>query len=169
MKTLVIRLISALICVVMFTNCEKAEQKTSGELSVSGDDIISFNITTGEIIFTDWKQEKIISHASSYSEMHFFIDNKPVFVPSIPTMIWKGGFLCGSPFPWASMNDLGFLISLDSKTCCLVEEYLPWHFLSDNANDKEAILKQQEENSKKRSKELDILIEYLRKTGRIVE
>ena len=199
MKRLVLLIIPALIGGMALTSCEKAaqnEQETIGELYVigvnsgtvptsennsetvptgennnlvfTGNDIISFNVTTGEIVFIDEKMDEIISRASLYSELNFFIDAKPVFVPSIATMPLNGDRYCGSPLPWASLNDLGLLI-LNSETCFLIEGYLPWHFLSDDENDREAILKKQEENSKKRSKELKVLIAYLSKAGKIVE
>jgi hypothetical protein len=189
MRKLVLLIIPALICGVVFTSCEKAEQngqETAGRLKVIGtksetisteekndlvftdNDIISFNITSGEIVFTDKKVDEIISRLNLYSKLHFIIDEKPMFVPPIAIMHLEGDRYCGSPLPWASMNDLGLLI-LNSNTCFLVEGYLPWHFLSDNENDREAILKEQEENSKMRKKELEVLIEHLSKSEKIIE
>ena len=160
-------IIPALICGMLLTSCEKTVQNEKGDMVLS-EDIKSFNVTTGEIVFRGRKVDEIISYANLHSELPFFIGNKPVFVPSIALMHLNGDRFCGSPLPWASMNDLGLLIS-NSKSCILVEGYLPWHFLSDNENDRETILKQQEENSIKRKKELSVLIEHLRKAGKIVK
>ena len=147
---------------------ETAPTNGNNNLVFTGNDIISFNVTTGEIVFIDSKVEEIISLVSLYPKLNFFIDDKPVFVPSIATMALNGDRYCGSPLPWASLNDLGLLI-LNSETCFLIEGYLPWHFLSDDENDREAILKKQEENSKRRNEELKVLINYLSKTGKVVE
>ena len=189
MKKNILMIIPALICGIVFTSCEKTEQneqkptdglyvigvksvtlRTSEEsnLVFTDDDIISFDVATGEIVFIDRKVDEIISRISLYSELNFIIDDKPVFVPSIPTMHFEGNRFCASPLPWAWWNDLGLLI-LNSKACYLTEGYLPWHFLSSDDNDREAILKQQEENSEKRKKELEVFIEYLRETGKIIE
>ena len=189
MKRLVLLIITALICGVALTNCDKAEQneqETVGGLKVIGtkletvlagkkmdlaftdNDIISFNVTSSEIVFADGKVDEIISRLNRYSELQFFIDDKSVFVPPLSTTHFDGGRYCGSPLPWASLNDLGFLI-LNSNACFLIEGYLPWHFLSDDENDREAILRKQEKNSQKRKKDLEVLIEYLRKADKIVE
>ena len=187
MKRLVLLIISALICGGMLTNCDKAEQneqETAGGLKVIGitletvstgekndlvftdNDILSFNVTSGEIVFADRKVNEIISRLNLYSELQFFIDDKPVFVPPLSTTHFDGNRYCGSPLPWAGLNDLGFLI-LNANACFLVEAYLPWHFLSDNENDREAIVREQEENAQKREKEVEVIIEYLRKTDKI--
>ena len=187
-KRLVLLIIPALICGVVLTNCDKAEQnkQETGGLKVIGtrseivstgekndlvftdNDVISFNVTSGEFVFADRKADEIISRLNLYSKLHFIIDDKPVFVPFISIMHLNADRYCGSPLPWASLNDLGLLI-LNSKTCFLIEGYLPWFFLSEDENDREEILKKQEENAIKRQEELDVLIEYLSKFGKIVE
>ena len=159
--------IAALICGIVLTGCSKVEQneqKIASELNMN--DILSFNVTTGEIVFTDSKVAEIISNLSHNSELNFFIKGKPVFEPSIPIIHITGPY-CGSPLPWA-MNDL-VLVIFNSKDCYLFEEYLPWFFETDNENEREEILKKQEENSKKRKKELDVLISYLSDAGKIIE
>ena len=166
MRRLVSMIIFALICGVMFISCnsEKAERPDF----VTSDDIISFNVSSGEIVFTQAKVNEILSHIDHYPEFQLFIGNKPVFVPPLTIIHFEGDRYCGSPLPWASMNDLG-LIFFNSKACILSEGYLSWHFLSDNEKDREILLKKQEENSKKRKQELDVLIEHLSKAGKIVE
>ena len=187
MKRLFLMIIPAMICGVILTSCEKAEQneqKIAGGLYVIGiksetvstgeksnlvftdNDIISFNITTSEIVFIDRKVDEIISSVSLYSELNFFIDDKLVFVPSIATMHLNSERYCGSPLPWASLNDLGFII-LNNKTCYLMEGYMPSGLLP--TDEREVILKEQEENSKKRNEELRALVDYLGKAGKIIE
>jgi hypothetical protein len=117
MKKVVLMIIPAFICGIVFTGCGKADIVTQkNDLVFTNDDIISFNLTTGDIVFTKWKVGEIISHVDLYSEFNF-----------------------------------------------LIEGYLPWHFEGG------LTLKEQEENSKKRKKELEVLIGYLDKMGKIVE
>jgi hypothetical protein len=185
MKKITLLIISALICGMLFTSCEKNEQNEQGikeklyvvggnsqtiseNLIFTNDDIKSFNVTSGEIVFVKGKADEIISRINQYSELRFFIDNKSVFVPSLSTIHFDGNRFCGSPLPWANLNDLGLLV-LNSSACFLVEGYFPWHFISDNVDDREAILKKQEDNAKKREKEMKVLIEYLKKAGKNVE
>ena len=170
MKRLVLMIISAFICGALLTNCKKAEQKSS--FVITDDDIISFNVTTGEIVLTDSKADEIVSlasHYSEYPELQIFIKGKKVFVPKIPISHFSGDLFCCTPCPWESMNDLGLFVFLNSNTFLLIEGYLPWQFLSDNEKDRESILQKQEENSKRRNKELKVLIGYLDTTGKIVE
>ena len=178
MERLVLIIISAFIFGLAFISCENAGLNEKMELYVigiksgavptsekddlifTGDDIKSFNVISGEIVFSDKKIDQIISRASLYSEFRFFIYDKPVFDPPIPSMKLEGDRFCGSPLPWAYWNDLGLLI-LNSKNCYLLKGYEPWYSLSPN--------EKQEENSKRRKKELDYFIEYLSRFGKIVE
>jgi len=163
MKRIVLMIVPALICGMVFTSCEKAEKTTKeNDLVLTSEDIKSFNATSGEIVFTAKKVDEIISHAGFSSDLNFFIDSKPVFVPSIPISQFNGSRFCCSPCPWAGMNDLGLII-LNSSSFLLIEGYLPWHFEGG------LTIKEQEENSEKRMKELEVLIVNLRKAGKIVE
>jgi len=166
MKRLVLMIFPALICGVLFIGCN-SEMAEKTDL-VTSDDIISLNVNSGEIVFTEAKVNEILSHINHYPEFQLFIGNKPVFDPPIAIMHFEGDRYCCSPCPWDSMNDLGLFV-FNSSGFLLIEGYLPWHFLSDNENDREAILKKQEENSKKRKKQLEVLIEHLSKAGKIVE
>ena len=169
MKRFVFMIISTLICGMVFIGCnsEKAEKTDF----ITSDDIISFNVNSGEIVFTQAAVNGILSHIEDHypdPELQLFIGNKPVFVPPIPISYFNGSAFCCTPCPWDSMNDLGLFV-LNSTGFLLIEGYLPWHFFSDNGKDREAILKKQEENSNKRKKELEVLIKHLSKAGKIVE
>jgi len=168
MKNVVLMMIPALICGMLFIGCKAEKVEKTDSVFVTGDDIISFDEYSGEIVFTKAKVNEILSHIDHYPELQLFIANKPVFNPPLPVSYFEGDRFCCSPCPWAGMNDLG-LVVFNSSDFLLIEGYLPWHFLSDNENDRDAILKNQEENSKKRKKELEVLIAYLSKAGKIVE
>lgn len=163
MKKKVLMIVPVWICVVVFIGCnaENAEKTV-----VASDDITSFNVNSGEIVFTKAKVNEILSHIDHYSELQLFIGNKSVFVPPIPIMHFTGDRYCGSPLPWAGLNDLG-LIVFNSNDCFLTEGYMPSALLPDD--ERKVILKKQEENSKKRKKQLEVLIEHLSKAGKIVE
>ena len=166
MKRLFLMIIPALISGVVFIGCnsEKAEKTDF----ITSDDIISFNVSSGEIVFTKAAVNGILSHIDHYPLLQLFIGHEPVFAPPIPISQFNGNRYDCSPCPWDGMNDLGLFV-FNSSSFRLIEGYFPWHFLTDNENDREAILKEQEENSKKRNKELEVLIEHLRKAGKIVE
>jgi len=179
MKNLVLMFIPALICGVVFTSCntEKAEPKliTSDGLYVIGtksgvvptsitdlvftdDDIVSFDVSpVGEMVFTKEKTEEIISRARLHSELHFFIDGKPVFSP--PIKIYFG---------WGSLDDidLQFRIS-DYNKIYLTDIYQ--HLDSLLVIDREILEKEFEANRQKRKQEMDVLIKYLSDAGKIVD
>jgi hypothetical protein len=179
MKKLVLMFIPALICGVAFTSCnaEKAEPQliTSDGLYVIGtksgvvptsitdlvftdDDIVSFDVSSvGEMVFTKEKTEEIISRARLHSELHFFIDGKPVFSP--PIKIYFG---------WGSLDDidLQFRIS-DYDKIYLTDIYQ--HLDSLLVIDREILEVEFEANRQKRKQEMDVLIKYLSDAGKIVD
>ena len=164
MNRLVLMIIPALICGVVFIGCNpEMVEKTD---FITSDDIISFNVNSSEIVFTQEKVNEILSHIDQRQELQLFIGNKPVFVPPIMIFCLEGDRYCGSPLPWAGLNDLGLII-FNSKVCLLTEGYMPSALLPDD--EKKVILKKQEETSKKRKKELEVLIKHLSKAGKIVE
>ena len=159
-------IIPAVISGVVFIGCNS--EKVEKTDFITSDDIISFNVNSGEIVFTKAAVDGILSHIDHYPLLQLFIGHEPVFVPPIPISQFNGSGYCCSPCPWDGMNDLGLFV-LNSSSFRLIEGYFPWHLLTDNENDREAILKEQDENSKKRNKELEALIEHLRKVDKIVE
>ena len=184
MKRLVLMIIPALICGVAFTGCnaEKAEAEfiTSNGLYVigtksgisptnmtdlvfTGDDIVYFfphgaleTRGAGEIVFTEEKTAEIISRARLYSDLHFFIDGKPVF--SVSIKIW---FV---QEPIGDELDLLFLISTNGRFQIIdPSEFMHIHWV-DEKSALEFAAKMQ-----KRKKELEVLIDYLSDAGKTVD
>ena len=181
MKRVVLMIIPALICGAMLTSCgsdavEPQDEKTAGELYVigaksetvlkaddktdlvfTGDDIISFNVCNGEIIFAEATKDEIISRVSHHSVLQFFIDNKPVFDP--PIGIYLG---------WGTVGDadLQFRIS-DYGHIYLTNAYQ--HLDSMLIIDREILEAEFEANKQKRQVQLDVFIEYLSNAGKITE
>lgn len=168
-------MVSALICGVVFTGCdsEEAEKTVDGlfvfgvrsgavpivdkrDFVFSGDDIISFNIRNGEIVFTESTLDEIVSRTGLYSELSFYIDNKPVFVPPITIH---------SPISSVSMDDLEFRI-WESKIY-LREFYQRYDWMPEVERERKK--KEQEETAQKRKKELEVFIKYLSETGKIID
>jgi len=177
MKGLVLALVPALICVMVFTSClDKAKSNDiptdelymiltesaidpagdKNNLVFTGDDIVSFNVETGEIIFTEAVLCEIISRTGYSSYLHFFIAGKPVFVPPITIH---------SPWSSAGGDDLHFRI-WNSKIY-LNEFYQSWEWLPEA--ERKIKQKEQEKTHKKRKKELDVLTKYLSDAGKITE
>lgn len=177
MKGFILMVVPALFCGMVFTGClNKAESNDiptdelyviltesaidpagdKNNLVFTGDDIVSFNVATGEIIFTEAILCEIISRIGYSSYLHFFIAGKPVFVPPITIH---------SPWSSAGADDLHFRI-WNSKIC-LSEFYQSWEWLPEA--ERKIKQKEQEETHKKRKKELDVLTKYLSDTGKITE
>ena len=180
MKKGILWIFSALICGVVFTNCssDKAEpqdENFSGELYVigvksttvladdqtdlvfTGDDIKSYNTNTGEIVFVESKLDEIKSRLRLWSQLDFFIDEKPVFVPSL----W-----IHSPFSSAGADDLHLRLSYpDFDKIYFSMFFNSWEWLPEA--ERKVKQKEQEEIAKKRKKELEVLIGYLSCVGKI--
>ena len=180
MKKVVLMIIPALICGVMLSGCgsdkvEPQDESTSGELYVigaksgsamkadnktdllfTGDDIVSFNIVTGKFVFTETKLDEILTSVSHHDELHFFIDDKPVFTPPIRINIgWK----------LSSIDDCELQFRTNGDVIFLTDMHVHFDTLSLSNVEKELFIAKKE----KRDAELDVLIEYLREAGKIVE
>ena len=189
MKKIFLMIVPVIICGVVLTSCAKVNELeatkglyaigvkvenvpediptyTMNNLVFTDDDIVSYRVSTEQIVFKANKVDEIISCINHYTKLQFFIDGKPVFTPPIATM-YLGGPYCGSPLPWTSLNDLG-LIVLYNDICFLTEGYM---YLDDRYSDdeKESMLKQQEETANKRKAEMDVFIAYLSKIGKIIK
>ena len=172
---------AALICGTVFTGCsDKEEPKKTAEglyvigansgtksatdaagdktdLVFTGDDIISFNVSNGEIVFAETTKDEIISRVSHHTELHFFIDDKAVFTPPIRIH-----------FGWAlSFDDFDLQFRTDGARIFLTDVFMSL----DSVPYLERKTAQSEIEAKKerREAELDVLIEYLRKAGKIAE
>ena len=168
--------IPALICGVAFTSCnadkDAPEVKTNGGLYVvgvksaavptdktdlvfTGDDIVSFDVLSGEIVFTEEKFDDIMARVSLHTELHFFIDDKPVFDPPIQINYgWR-----------VSFDDFDLQFRTDGHKIHLTE----WYMIVDSLPEVYRELKQleMEANRQHRKKELEVFIEYLKSAGKI--
>ena len=131
------------------------------DLVFTGDDIISFdvfsNVLGGQIFFNKEKLNMIMSRVTLYSELGFFIDDKPVFDP--PIRIYHG---------WAlSHDDFDLQFRYDGYTVFLTDAYMMLDSVP--AGDRAAKQMEIEANKEKRKKELDVLIKYLSDAGKVVE
>ena len=182
MKKLVLMIIPALICGAVLTSCgsdtvEPQDEKTADELYVigvksttisagdktdlvfTGNDIKSYNVSTGEIVFVQSKLDKIASCLFLWKQLDFFLDDKPVFVPPL----WLH-----APHSSAGAGDLHLrLDGPDFDKICFKMWFNSWEWLPEA--ERKIKQKEDEEIAKRRTKELDVLIKFLRETGKIVE
>jgi len=180
MKRLFLIFISALICgVVALTGCNSENEPKmfpteglyvigakSGNITAGNnaenliftcDNIVSFDITTGEIVFAENKVNNVISRVSLHSELHFFIDDKPVFSP--PIRIHHG---------WVSSNDdFDLQFRTDGITVYLTDAYMNIDSLP--AVERESIRVEIETNKERRRKELEVFIRYLSDAGKVLD
>ena len=182
MKRLILMMIPVLICGAVFLGCSEKEpngEKTADGLYVvgiksgvvsedektdlvfTGNEIVWFNVFPdvlgGQIFFIDDKVNRIMSNVNLYTELGFFIDNKPVFDP--PIRIYHGWVL--------SHDDFDLQFRYDGYTVFLTDAYMTL----DSVPIGERELKQIEiaANKQKRQEELNVLIKYLSDAGKIVE
>ena len=156
MKRVVLIIVPALICGMFLTNCGSPQD---GELYVTGNDIISYNVSTGEIVFAKSKLDEIKSRLGLWSQLKFLIGDKSVFEPAI----W-----IHSPLSSAGADDLHLRFSdPDFNKVYFAEFYQSWEWLSET--ERAIKQKEQEETHKKRKKELDFLIKFLNDAGKVVE
>jgi hypothetical protein len=149
--------IPALICGVMFTSCSSDKAKPQEDkLLFTGENIKSFNVETGEIVFTDLTSDDIECTFGLYTTVYFFLNEKPLFVPPIKIQSGYSSF---------ASNDLELRLGRDKIYLQIFYASFDWY----PAAEREVMLKEKEENTKMRQKQLDVLIEYLRDAGKIVE
>ena len=170
---------AALTCGTVFTGCsdkrESKELETASELYVigsksttvstgdktdlvfTGDDIMSFNLSNGEIVFTEAKKDEIISLVSLHTELHFFIEDKPVFTP--PIRIHLGWNL--------SFDDFDLQFRADGERIFLTDIFMSLDSVP--FPERAAAQKEIDVKKAKREAELDVLIKYLSDAGKQVE
>ena len=178
MKRLVLMMIPALICGAVFTGCSEKEpngEKTvdglyvigsksatvpangKSDLVFTGADIVSYNVTNGEFVFTEEKMDAIISRVSLHAVLHFFIDDRPVFDPPIRIHLGWG----------LSYDDFDLQFRTDGERIFLTDIYQSL----DSVPEAELGMMQQMMDAKKekRKTELDVLIAYLSETGKVID
>ncbi|MDR1155076.1 MAG: hypothetical protein LBL04_10205, partial [Bacteroidales bacterium] len=139
----------------------RAAEQTD-RLVFTGDDIVSFEVWKGQIggqiRFTEEKLNEIVTRVELYSELHFLIDDRPVFDP--PIRIYRG---------WDfSFSDADFDLQFryDGSNVFLTDAYMALDSIA--SGDKEAKRKEMEANRQKRQQELDVFIKYLKDAGKLV-
>ena len=186
MKRLVLMIIPALICGVVFTGCPKEpkDEKISAELYAmgiksatvsskdkkdllfTGDDIISFDIRepanmlglySNQIIFTELKTKELKERIEQFVTLFFYLHGELVFDPPIPTYF---------PIPPSitdptsnQPSDLQLIYTSNAVDGAFYLVIL--HNLMDGPPDVEMI--------EKREKQLEVFIEYLRDMGKVIE
>jgi len=129
-----------------------------------GEDIQSFNLTTGEIIF-NVSLDQLNKFWNCFSYLSLFSDEKTLF-EAIPITHAVSSFL---------YNDLVFYIGVkDSMSDTFELNYFlkfGWPPIQDvwPEKDKEAWQKEREKNAKKHKNNWDSFINFLREEGKIVE
>jgi len=132
-------------------SCEKGF-----DVHFRGEDIKSYNIETGEIVFENLKIEEIKNTFGLYTSVSFTLKGKMLFVPHIKIH---------SSVSSIASNDLQLQISPDNKLYLIIF-YANFDWLPDD--EKLKFLEEKEANTKKRQKELDVLINYLNEAGKII-
>ncbi|MDR3093367.1 MAG: hypothetical protein LBU62_01830 [Bacteroidales bacterium] len=128
------------------------------ELIFTGDDIISFNLSTSEIIFTNEGDKKLSSFSfnGASATLNFYLNGEPLFESAIYTAAAYSSFL---------INDLVLYYSVDSKY------YLSNGYpeIADEWLDADDVRKIREDNAQKRKIGWDTFIGHLSKINKIVK
>ena len=117
----------------------------------SGDQVLLYNLTTGEIRLIFLKPSQLISE----SKLSIFLNDK-CLLDTIPVSTSLSSYM---------YNDLVFYF--DFNKFYLLFGYPP--FIPEHWQDKDKMRKEREENFNKRKEGYDIFIEHLKKNGKIVE
>ncbi|GHT38291.1 hypothetical protein AGMMS49965_01170 [Bacteroidia bacterium] len=124
-------------------------------IAFTGDDIKSFNIKTGEIVFTGLTVEDVRARVSNSTKLTFYFDGKPLFEStSIETGV-SSYMYNNLIFTWFEDNFYladGYPLALDG------DAHLP-----NNAR------QERDENAQKRAAEWDKFVKFLRDAGKTVE
>ena len=129
------------------------------KLLFAEDDIISFNLATREIIFTNVVTERLTfcSFDGFSTKMNFFLDGKPLFDSAIY-------LVCGiSSF---SIHDLVFYYSIEEDSKYFFNDGYP--LFVDGGIYPDEIIKVREENIQKRKIGWDTFVDHLSKADKIV-
>ena len=165
MRPIIILLIAGLALFSISCNDDSKEIQLPYELYVvlakAGSDkesvfigagILSFNLITKEIIFTDAATEKLIY---SFDAVKFYLNKAPLFESTVVSNISS-----------VLINDLVLFYSIVESKYYLNDGYPE---ISDVWSNAAEIRKNREKNAKKREKNWNKFINYLSETGKIVK
>jgi hypothetical protein len=162
-------------------NVQPNDENTNGELSIvatnavtyassgnstvvfNGSDIKSFNLTTGELIFSDLTFEQLRSRTENYM-LTFYLDDKELFKSAsigYDTLLILSGKV---------INDLVFILRGDLDERLYLMDGFPGLDWVVNFGIPEAeAAKEREANTQKRKAEWDLFIEYLKDADKVIE
>lgn len=162
-------------------NVQPDDKNTGGELSVvatnaatysesgnktvvfNGSDIKSFNLTTGELIFSDLTFEQLRSRTENYT-LTFYLDDKELF--NSAAIGYDTLFILSGKV----INDLVFILRGDLDERLYLMDGFPGLNWVENFGVSEAdAARQRAANTQKRKAEWDLFIEYLKDTGKVIE
>ena len=149
MKATVFFLIVGFVFTMSSCSNDTQDVNIADTLYVTGDDIVSFNITTKEIVFTDLASERLADRdlglfsilTICFNENHLYESVR--IMPPISSISWVG-------FVVLELRSRGF------------DELL-------NKHDYQFFLIDKRDSTSKTKKEWDIFIKYLSDAGKIVE
>ncbi|MDR1523957.1 MAG: hypothetical protein LBS79_01695 [Tannerella sp.] len=162
-------------------NVSPDDENTGGELSVvvtgaatysgsgdntvvfNGSDIKSFNLTTGELIFSNLTFEQLRSRTEN-GTLTFYLDDKELFKSA--SVGYDTLFILSGEV----INDLVFILRGDLNERLYLMDGFPGLDWVENFGVSEAdAAKQREANTQKRKAEWDLFIEYLEDAGKVIE
>ena len=191
MKKNVLMIMIVLICSIAFNSCssDKPEQRDEQKkyekmmdglyvIGIRSVDDLTYDVTDlmftendikvlrigesygqgvhGEIVLNNTVQvEDFLNRFGLYTSVIFFLDNEPIFNPPLKIFHVAASTIT---------DDLELRMTKDNRIF-LTEFYQSWEWMPP-AN-REEKLKEQEENSKMRQKQLDVFFKYLNDAGKI--
>jgi hypothetical protein len=152
------------------SSTESGLKVSEKELIFTGDDIISFNLSTSEIIFTNEGNKKL--SASSFNgasaTLNFYLNGEPLFESAIYTAAAYSNFLINDLVLYYSVDDSKYYLSdgypeiVDDVKYHLGE----WPGVWLDADD---VRKIREDNAQKRKENFDVFINFLSDANKLVE
>ena len=129
-----------------------AKSLDNTNLIFTDNDITVYNISNGEMVFTEAKFAEILERLSNYNELHFFINDNLVFDP--PIRIHYGWEI--------TYKDYDLQFRTDGGRVFLTDAYMSLDSLAGFEAEIEA-------KKEKRNAELAVLINYLSDAGKTVD
>ncbi|MDR2027452.1 MAG: hypothetical protein LBQ01_07835, partial [Prevotellaceae bacterium] len=129
----------------------------------NGNDIKSFNLTTGELIFSNLTFEQLRSRTENYT-LTFYLGDKELFKSASighDTLFILSGKV---------INDLVFILRGDlNERLYLMDGFPSLDCVKNFGVSETEAARQREANTQKRKAEWDLFIEYLKDTGKVIE